>query len=134
MILSSLSVNQLSASASAWYLERYLPALDSLDVAAYGAFLDEAVAMQFNNGPPVAGKAAVLGMLSQFWSSFASLEHEPLRIYGTDGAFMLEALNHYVRHDGRRVITHAVALTDRDETGAVTSVRVFADASPVFAP
>ncbi|QYU67685.1 hypothetical protein J4558_22730 [Leptolyngbya sp. 15MV] len=74
----------------------------------------------------------MVGMLSGYWKSFAAIEHEPLNIYGTDRHFMLEALNHYVRHDGKTVTTHAVALTDRDAAGLVTSVRVFADASPVF--
>ncbi|MBY0423889.1 MAG: hypothetical protein K2Q06_16410 [Parvularculaceae bacterium] len=56
-----------------------------------------------------------------------------LNIYGVDHAFMLEALNHYVRRDGERVTTRAVALTDRDADGRVASIRVFADASPVYA-
>lgn len=70
---------------------------------------------------------------SRSWQGFRSIGHEPLNIDGTDARFALEARNHYVRHDGARVTTNAVAFTDRDGEGRVTSVRIFADASPVFA-
>lgn len=133
MILTSLRQNQLSIQASDWYLKSYLDAMDRLDVEAYATFLAPNISVQFNNGPAVSGKEAVVGMLSAYWKSFAAIDHEPLNIYGSDQAFMLEALNHYRRHDGKNVTTHAVALTDRNEAGLVTSVRVFADVSPVFA-
>jgi ketosteroid isomerase-like protein len=133
MILNSLRINQLSEKATDWYINQYLDAMDKLDIAAYADFLADDVSIQFNNESPVSGKDAVVGMLSGYWQAFASIEHEPLNIYGSDSSFMLEALNHYVRHDGRRVTTHAVALTDRNDQGLATSIRVFADASPVFA-
>ena len=88
--------------------------------------------VQFNNGPAIKGKAGVVEALSGYWKSFAAIEHEPLNIYGSDEAFMLEALNHYLKLDGKRVTTRAVALTDRDAEGLVTSVRIFADTAPVF--
>ena len=133
MIMSSLAINQLSSDATDWYIDQYLDAMDRLDMAAYATFLASDVSVQFNNDAPVAGKDAVVQMLGGYWQAFASIEHEPLNIYGTDERFMLEAFNHYVRHDGRKVTTRAVALTDRNGDGLVTSVRVFADASPVFA-
>jgi ketosteroid isomerase-like protein len=132
MITTSLRVNELSPSVADWYLGDYLAAMDALDVERYSSFLADDVTVQFNNAPAVEGKAAVTAMLAGYWQSFAAIEHEPLNIYGSDERFMLEALNHYVRHDGRRVTTCAVALTDRDARGKVTSVRVYADASPVF--
>lgn len=133
MIKGNLRTNQLSAPASDWYLNGYLAAMDALDVERYAEFLADDVSLKFNNAPAITGKANVVDMLPGYWQSFASIEHEPLNIYGSDNQFMLEAFNHYVRHDGRRVTTHAVALTDRNEAGKVVSVRVFADASPVFA-
>lgn len=132
MIIANLRTNQLSPEASDWYLNHYLAAMDALETERYAEFLADDVSLKFNNSPAIHGKSAVVGMLSGYWKSFAGIEHEALNIYGTDSQFMLEALNHYVRHDGRKVTTHAVALTDRNEAGLVTSVRVFADASPVF--
>ncbi|GAA0631694.1 nuclear transport factor 2 family protein [Sphingomonas ursincola] len=132
MITTSLRVNELGVSATEWYIGEYLAAMDALDVGRYSNFLADGVSVQFNNAPAVEGKAAVTAMLAEYWQSFAAIEHEPLNIYGSDDHFMLEALNHYVRHDGRKVTTRAVALTDRDAQGKVTSVRIYADASPVF--
>jgi ketosteroid isomerase-like protein len=132
MITTSLRVNELGAAATDWYLGEYLAAMDALDAERYADFLADEVSVQFNNAPAVQGKQAVTAMLSGYWQSFAAIEHEPLNIYGSDERFMLEALNHYVRHDGRKVTTRAVALTDRDAEGKVTSVRVYADASPVL--
>lgn len=134
MITSNLRTNQLSETATDWYIHQYLAAMDALDVQRYAEFLVENVSLQFNNGPPVIGKPEVIGMLGAYWKSFASIEHDLINIYGQDDRFMLEAMNHYLRHDGRRVTVQAVALTDRNDKGQVSSVRVYADASPVFAP
>jgi ketosteroid isomerase-like protein len=133
MINTSLRVNQLSPAAGNWYVGEYLAAMDALDVARYGDFLADDVSVQFNNAPATRGKPDVIAMLAGYWRSFAAIEHEPLNIYGSDQSFMLEALNHYVRHDGGKVTTRAVALTDRDAEGKVTSVRIYADVAPVFA-
>ena len=132
MITDTLRVNQLSPAATDWYVGQYLDAMDRLDIERYATFLADDVSVQFNNAPPVQGKAAVEGMLAGYWKSFAGIEHELLNIYGTDERFTLEAKNHYVRHDGRKVTTNAVAFADRNEAGQVTSVRVYADTAPVF--
>ena len=86
-----------------------------------------------NNAELVVGKEAILAGLSYYWRSFGNLEHELLNIYGTDRAFMLEALNHYQRLDGKAVTLRAVALTDRSESGKAISVRLYTDTGPLFA-
>lgn len=134
MKTDSLRINQLSPAGFEWYLG-YLRAIDEGDVDAYAARLADECELIQNNNPPVRGKAAIVGMLAQFWPAFRGMEHELLNIYGTDTRFVLEAWNHYTRHDGNKVSVRAVAFTDRDEaTGLVTSVRFYTDASPVFAP
>ncbi len=44
----------------------------------------------------------------------------------------LEALNHYKRNDGQEVKIRAVAFTDRNTEGLVTSVRFYTDTTPLF--
>lgn len=133
MRTENLKTNQLSPEGYEWYLT-YLEALDAKDPERYGSFLADDCVLRMNNGEPVDGKAAVIGGLSQYWATFGSLEHDLLNIYGTDSAFMLEALNHYTRLDGKPVTLRAVALTDRDQTGQVNSVRLYTDTEPLFAP
>ncbi len=137
MDLKSLRDNQLSADGWSWY-QRYLEALDAYDVERYAAFLAPDVAVQFGNAEPMTGLAAVTGGLAGFWQSIRdmgfTLLHEPLNIYGTDERFVLEALNHYDAPDGRRVTVRAVAFTERDGAGQVTSVRLYQDLSPLYQP
>jgi hypothetical protein len=103
------------------------------DLDAYGRFLADDCAMRFNNEPPTAGKAAVLRRLRDYWQSFRSIEHDLLSIYGEPRAFMLEALNHYVRLNNRPMTCRAVALTDRNAESLVTAMRFYTDVSALFA-
>lgn len=131
MITSNLRTNQLSQPAFDAYLS-YLKALDAKDIDAYATYLAEDVSIQFGNAPAVEGKAAVVEMLSGYWQSFKSIEHDLVNIYGTDDTYVLEALNHYERHDGQMVTIRAVAFTDKNEEGLVTSVRILGDTSQLF--
>jgi ketosteroid isomerase-like protein len=132
MRTDTLRINQLSQAGFDWYLN-YLAILDRKDLAAYGELLADDVELQMNNAEPVRGKAAVLQGLAYYWPSFGALEHELLNIYGNDRSFVLEALNHYLRLDGRPVTLRAVAFTDRDAAGRVSAVRLYTDTSPLFA-
>ena len=131
MITSNLRINQLSDDATKSYFD-YLAVLDAKDIDTYATVLAEDVSIQFNNGPKVAGKQAVVGMLGEYWQSFQSLEHDLTNIYGSDTTFVLEALNHYERHDGQKVTVNAVAFTDKNSDGLVTSIRIYGDTSPLF--
>ncbi|BAZ19474.1 hypothetical protein NIES4073_03440 (plasmid) [Kalymmatonema gypsitolerans NIES-4073] len=132
MRTDNLRINQLSPKTYEWYL-KYLEVLDSLDIEAYGKFLAQDCSVQSNNNPPIEGKQVVMQGLAAYWKTFASLEHDLLNIYGNDLSFVLEALNHYKRTDGQLVTIRAVAFTDRNEEGLVTSVRFYTDTTPVFA-
>ena len=131
MKTDSLRVNELPEDAYAWYGE-YLAVLDAKDIDAYADFLAPTVELIMNNAEPVTGRDAVVTGLGEYWKSFGTLEHEPLTILGSPRAFVLEALNHYTTLDGRAVTLRAVAFTDRDDDGLVTSVRLYTDTAPLF--
>lgn len=131
MKTDNLRINQLSTEGYEWYLS-YLNALDSMDIERYAEFLSEDCVLIMNNSEPLEGKESLLEGLSQYWKFFSGLEHNLLNIYGTDSSFMLEALNHYTRLDGDAVTLRAVALTDRNDEGKVTSVRLFTNTDPLF--
>lgn len=131
MKTQNLRTNQLSADSYQKYLA-YLEAMDNKDVETYGTFLSEDVEMWFNNTPFGKGKEIILKGLGEYWQSFASIEHDLTNIYGTDSNYVLEALNHYTTHDGRKEKVKAVAFTDLDKKGKVISVRLYMDMSPVF--
>jgi ketosteroid isomerase-like protein len=131
MKTKDLRINQLSPTAYEWYL-KYLEALDALDIEAYGKFLAQDCFVQSNNSPPMEGKDIVMQGLSEYWTTFARLEHDLLNIYGDDSSFVLEALNHYKRNDGKLATIRAVAFTDRNEEGLVASIRFYTDTTPLF--
>lgn len=132
MKTDNLRVNQLTPEGYSWYTA-YLETLDAKDIERYGGFLANECTLIMNNADPVTGKQAALHGRSQYWQSFSDLEHDLSNIYGTDRAFMLEALNHYRPLDGKPVTLRAVTLTDRNKAGKVSSVRLYTDASPLFA-
>lgn len=131
----NLRVNQLTPDAWAFY-ETYLDTLDRYDIEEFASFLADDVSVQFNNDDPMTGKATAVAGMGQFWTSIQAmgyeLKHEPLNIYGTDHAYVLEALNHYDTMDGRRITIRAVAFTDRNTEGAVISIRVYQDLAPLY--
>jgi hypothetical protein len=129
--MESLVVNQLSPQAYEWFLG-FLRAVDTKNPYALGTLLSERCTMQVNSDPPVEGRAAILGRLGYLWSSFRTLEHEPLGIYGTDRSFALEALNHYTRTDAPPVTLRAAAFVDRDEEALVTSIRFYTDTTALY--
>ncbi len=131
MKTDNLRINQLSPQTYEWYLA-YLQAMDTKNVERYSTFLADDCVMQFNNNAPVQNKAVIVQFLADYWMTFDSIEHNLLNIYGTDSSFVLEALNYYKRNDGKNVTLRAVALTDRNEEGLATSVRLYTDTTPLF--
>lgn len=134
--LTSLRINQLGDEAWASYQD-YLEALDRYALDEFAAFLADDVSVQFNNDDPMTGKDVAVQGMGGFWTSIQemgySLTHEPLNLYGTDDHYVLEALNHYDRDGSPRVTIHAVACTDRNDDGLVTSIRVYQDLAPLYA-
>jgi ketosteroid isomerase-like protein len=131
MKTDELKVNQLSPSAYEWYLT-YLNAMDKLDIDAYATFLAEDCEMQFGNNPLVKGKHKIVESLTAFWATIDSDEHNLQNIYGDDRNFVLEAFNTFKRKDNTSVTVPAVAITEKNEEGLVTSVRLFMDISTLF--
>lgn len=131
MILGNLRINTLSPTATEWYW-RYVAAVDAKDLDAYAAFLTESCSLQVNNYFPILGKALIVETLKKSWATYAELEHEPLNLYGSDFNFVLEALNHYKRLDGKKITTRATAFTDRAEDGRVKAIRLYSDVQLLF--
>jgi ketosteroid isomerase-like protein len=132
MQTNKLKTNQLSPSTYKWYLA-YLDAMDKLDINTYATYLAEDCEMQFANNAIVKGKKNVVEALKAFWETIDGDEHTLYNILGTDECFMLEAHNTFKRKNGTTVTIPAVAITERNSEGLVTSVRLFMDVAPIFA-
>lgn len=133
MIIKNLRINQLSAEAFAWYLH-FLDALDARDITSYATFLSDDTTAQFDNMDVVRGKDAVIARLEPAWQQFTGLEHDLQTILGNDRSFGVESRNRYTRLDTKQVYINGAAFYDRNEQGLVSSVRMYTDMTPLFAP
>lgn len=132
MILSSLRTNQISDDALSWY-GKYLEALDQRDMTALMAMVADECTLQINNNMPSYGKAAIEADTSAYFAGFKSTQHEPLAILGNDQEFAVELLLHYTRLRGDVFSIPCVSIKSRNAAGLLTSVRIFADTSPLAA-
>lgn len=128
-----LRINQLSPDAFTWY-QAYLRSVDEQDASAFGSFLADDATFPIGNQPPVQGKQAIIDGLKQFWTTYNGEEHILHAMLGTDRCFALKATNVFNRLRGKQVALPAVAITERNEHGLVTSFRVFIDIAPLYAP
>ncbi len=87
MKTENLRINQISPETYEWYL-KYLETLDTLDIEAYRKFLAQDCSVQSNNAPPMADKEVVIQRLADYWTTFASPEHDLLNIYGSDSRLL----------------------------------------------
>ena len=78
------------------------------------------------------GKDQITKQLTSLWTSFNRNGHELLNIYGIDSAFSSEIVNHFTLYDGKEITVNAVGYLDRNEQGLLTSVRLYADFSPLI--
>lgn len=129
---NELKINEISEEAFDWY-QKYLETVDNRDIEAFGKFLADDSEFQFGNQPIVKGKKAIVEGLKKFWEIYEGEEHILHNILGSDNCFALEADNVFHRKDGKTVSIPAVAITERNKAGLVTSFRVFIDIAPLTA-
>lgn len=117
-----------------WHL-RYLAAVDRTDAEAYGTFLAEDSTFRFGNNPPVTGEAAILEGLRQFWATYDGKRSTSCTTSSvTIDASRSKPLTSTGAGDANaEVPIPAVAITEWNEAGLVTSFNVFIDIAPHYA-
>lgn len=132
---SSVQNSNLSAETVSW-LSQVLYALDQKDVEKYCSFMASDVALTFNNGqntePNTTGIDTAKTMLSDFWQTFRTIQHEEIGIFEAGNTIIHEALNHYETLGGWKVSLRAVAVMTRNEEGLIEALRIYTDQSPLF--
>jgi hypothetical protein len=126
-----LRINQLSGKAFQWYLG-YLNAIDDNDIESYSSNLSDECTLLINNYPPVNGKDQIIKHHTSLWTSFRGNARDLLNIYGSDSSFSSEITNNFTLQDGNEITINAVGYLDRNEEGLLTSIRLYADFSPLF--
>jgi hypothetical protein len=130
VILTSLRTNHLSEAGLRWYAG-YLEALDARDMERLLSLVAEDASLQVNNQMQAYGRDAIATAVGAYWHGFRSSHHEPLCILGSDTDFAVEVLCHYTRLRGDVFTIPACSFKTRNAAGLMTSVRIFADISPL---
>jgi hypothetical protein len=122
---------QLSKNAFNWLKQKY-QAVDSMDSEAYRSFLSEDCLLQFGNQPIVECNNEIIGGIKHFWAAIDALDHSFINVLGEDHYIVAEAMIDYTRKDGKVVIIPCVSIIERNESGLVSSIRIFIDTAPIF--
>ena len=117
---------RISPEERAWHVA-FADAIASRDAAQYVSFMHETCSVQVNNAMPVYSKLAVGAAYTEYLKAFRSLTYELLNVFGDERQSVAEALFTYVCNDGSVEIVQHGYVVDRNESGLLTSVRVYGD-------
>jgi hypothetical protein len=132
-MLANLRISTLSPDGLDWFV-RYADSVSRADIPAFKAFLSENCSYQVNNMLPFYGRDMTGMAMEQFRNAVEGMRHEVISALGTDTAFAVELLHHYLRKDGVAITVPAAVFIDRDaESGLLTTSRAHVDFTPVFA-
>lgn len=114
-----------------WWSD-YFADVDTMQPEQYGAWFAEDIVLQFNNTPPIAGKAAVLAFLREFTRHFAAIAHAHGQLAGDMHNAAGEAVITFTTGDGAQCVVRGVTMISRDDTG-FRRMAIFADFAAVYA-
>ena len=117
----------------AWH-GRFVEALCARDTDAYLAFLAPDCTICINNALPLYSKPAIERAYTAYLQLFRTLTIDVLNLHGIDVCLSVEALLNYVRADGQTEVVQCAWFLTRAESGLVTAIRVYGNASRVFKP
>jgi len=124
---------QISNDGRNWHIA-FADAIASRDPARYASFMHDNCSVQINNNMPVYSKFAIERAFVEYVKNFKSLTYEITSALGTDRTSVIEALFTYICNDGSvEVVAHAY-ICERDETGLLTSVRLYGDTTRILKP
>jgi ketosteroid isomerase-like protein len=117
---------------SNWVAE-YFRVVDSMDMDTFLDLHTDDCVLTFANSPDAVGKQQIGEAIGGLWSAIAGLRHDIRNRWVTDdGTGVQEATVVYTTHGGNDVpIPVTSLLTQRD--GKVSSLRIYMDATPLFA-
>lgn len=123
----------LSDDGRKWHID-FADAIASRDAARYVSFMHDDCSVQINNNMPVYSKFAIERAFIEYLRNFRSLSYEILNLSGTDRSSAVEALFTYVCNDGSVEVVQHAYFCERDETGLLTSVRLYGDTTRILKP
>ncbi|NOR36985.1 MAG: nuclear transport factor 2 family protein [Woeseiaceae bacterium] len=106
--------------------------IDAMDTESFLSFIDENATFRFGSSPPVTGRDGIGASVNNFFSMFAALRHDLMRVVADDNTVICEGEVTYTRHDGSK-ITLPFANVFEVKNELITLYRIYIDIGPLFA-
>ena len=113
------------------WVEAMYTALDTKDVDAFVAQLTPGAAVQFGNGPAIAGKVAIRDAFGEFFDAIDTMSHAFTSQLRVDDTLVIEEIVTFTRRDGVSVVIPAATICELTE-GKADRVQTYIDVSPLF--
>ncbi|GII77603.1 hypothetical protein Sru01_25850 [Sphaerisporangium rufum] len=114
-------------------VRRVFAAVDTFDPEEFGRLLAEDATLVFGNAEPLAGRAAIVAGLREFYATIGGLRHRVVRNWQVDADIIAETEVTYRRLDGKEVSAVAVSIWHTRDDGLISDYRIFVDLAPVYA-
>jgi hypothetical protein len=124
---------QPSSALLAWHAH-FVEALCARDANAYLAFLAPQCTISINNALPTYAKVAVERVYNVYLTLFKTLTVDVLTIHGDEHSLSVEALLNYTLNDGALEVVQCAYFITRDDSGLITAVRSYGNASRALKP
>lgn len=112
--------------------ENLFASIDAMDAERFLSFIDTNATFRFGSSPPVTGHDAIRAVVEGFFSSFAALKHDLLRLVADDNVIACEGEVTYTRHDTSTITLPFVNIFEVND-GLISLYRVYIDIGPLFA-
>ncbi len=112
--------------------DKLFASIDAMDTESFLSFIAEDCTFRFGSSPPVTGRDGIGASVNDFFSMFAALRHDLMRIVADDKTLVCEGEVTYTRHDGRQ-ITLPFCNVFEASAGLISVYRIYIDMAPVFA-
>jgi len=112
--------------------DKLFASIDTMDTESFLSFIAEDCTFRFGSSPSVAGRDGIGAAVSDFFSMFAALRHDLMRIVADDKTTVCEGEVTYTRHDGSQ-ITLPFCNVFEVEAGLISLYRIYIDIGPLFA-
>jgi limonene-1,2-epoxide hydrolase len=106
--------------------------IDAMDTESFLSFIDEDATFRFGSSPPVTGRDGIGASVNNFFSMFAALRHDLMRVVADGNTVVCEGEVTYTRHDGSK-ITLPFANVFEVKNKLITLYRIYIDIGPLFA-
>ena len=113
-------------------LRALFESIDRADAEGFSRFLSEDASFRFGSAPAVAGRAAIVTAVGEFFSTISACRHELANTIARGDTLVCEGTVTYTRHDNSTVTLPFVDIFEISN-GLIDEYKIYIDAGPLYA-